>query len=102
LTSLPALRYRFDSAQGQTLRAAWISYSSYWSDERGDGPDLRRSARLVLDQPLITVANAAEVKESPAFRELMASIRRLGCKPNHLQRVESFNLAHPDSFVPVA
>ncbi len=72
--------------------------SQYWTDDRGDHHEIRRGARLVADHALTPVANAAQVKGDPRFRELMESIRRLGFDPGHLQRVDAFNLAHPDAF----
>ena len=42
--------------------------SQYYTDQRGERPGLRRGAKLVADHPLTPVANAAAVKNDPAFR----------------------------------
>jgi NitT/TauT family transport system ATP-binding protein len=72
--------------------------SQYYTDQQGERPGMRRGAKLVADHPLTPVANAAAVKNDPAFRDLMDTIRREGFDPTYLQHVDQFNLTHTDSF----
>ena len=58
----------------------------------------RHGAKIVADHILTHSANATTSKSSPAFLELLKSVRQDGFSPEHLQNVSDFNLKHPDSF----
>ncbi len=72
--------------------------SQYYTDDRGNHPEVNRGARIVADYQLPRVAMATEEKNSQDFRQLIEQIRQDGFNPERLQHVREFNLAHPDSF----
>jgi NitT/TauT family transport system ATP-binding protein len=72
--------------------------SQYYSDARGNDDGVRRGARIVADHYLPKEAQATTIKQSPAFHDLLESIRRDGFNPDYLQDLSAFNLRHPDSF----
>jgi NitT/TauT family transport system ATP-binding protein len=76
-----------------------IVLSQYYEDSRGE-KCANRGARIVADYPLDkkTVAST-DVKKTAEFGALIQDIRQDCFDPNHLQRIEKFNLKHPDSFM---
>ncbi len=72
--------------------------SQFYTDQRGNGQQIRRGAKIVADHHLPKTPLSAETKRAPHFLDLMESIRRDGFNPAHLQHVDDFNLRHPDSF----
>ena len=72
--------------------------SQYYTDDRGDGSEARRGARIVADYTLSNSANSTQTKSSPEFLELIERIRLQGFDPEQLQHVREFNLLHADSF----
>ena len=75
-----------------------FALSQYYTDDRGNGDDVNRGAKIVADYQLETVASSAEVKNRPEFVELIQSIRQAGFDTDFLQHVKEFNLHHPDAF----
>jgi NitT/TauT family transport system ATP-binding protein len=71
--------------------------SQYYIDERGDGPNVRRGARIVMDQQLDPHAGSTAVKTSGRFSELTAEVRSR-FDPIKRKWIEAYDLAHPDSF----
>jgi NitT/TauT family transport system ATP-binding protein len=76
-----------------------IVLSQYYEDARGE-KCANRGSRIVADYPLDkkTVASTG-VKRTAEFGALIQDIRQDCFDPNHLQRIEKFNLKHPDSFM---
>ena len=72
--------------------------SQHYTDDRGDGPAVRRGARIVADYALPAAIASTKVKTSKEFLALTAEIRELGFDPKALRHVRDFNLNHPDSF----
>jgi NitT/TauT family transport system ATP-binding protein len=75
-----------------------LALSQYYTDDRGNGLDVNRGARVVCDHALPKVAQSTRVKETAAFGELIQQIRRDGFDPRYLQHAKDFNLTHPHSF----
>lgn len=75
-----------------------VAISQYYSDDRGDGPEVRRGAKIVCDYPLPREAQSTVVKETAELGRLIQQIRREAFDPAHLQHALSFNLKHRDSF----
>lgn len=74
-----------------------IVLSQFYTDDRGDGFDLR-GARIVADYPLSRKASSTVVKEQAQFGELIQQIRQEGFNPGYRRHVSAFNLLHNDSF----
>ena len=72
--------------------------SPYYIDDRGDGPEVKRGARIVADYALPSAVASTKVKNSREFVELTAEIRRIGFNPETLRHVDDFNMPHRDSF----
>jgi len=75
-----------------------VVLSQHYTDDRGDGPGVRRGARVVCDYELPSAVASTKVKRSPEFLALADEIRRVGFDPKVLKHVTEFNLRHPDSF----
>ena len=71
--------------------------SQYYTDERGDGPDVKRGSRIVFDHQLARHAASTSVKTSSEFGELITNIRSR-FKPAKRKSVDAYDLTHPDSF----
>ena len=72
--------------------------SQYYTDDRGDGLDINRGAKIVADYQLPRAAVATGVKHSDEFTDLIERIRELGFNPAFRQHAREFNLHHPDSY----
>lgn len=75
-----------------------VAISQYYSDDRGDGPEVRRGAKIVCDFLLPREAQSTVVKETAELGRLIQQIRREAFDPTHLQHALGFNLKHPNSF----
>lgn len=75
-----------------------VAISQFYSDDRGDGPDVRRGAKIVCDYALPKEAQNTAVKETAEIGRLIQQIRREAFDPAHLQHALNFNLKHPSSF----
>jgi len=80
------------------LGSRLLVLSQYYTDDRGEGEHVNRGGRIVADHCLKDVVSSTEVKNSPEFKELIASVRDDGFDPVIRQHVGDFNLAHPDAF----
>ena len=72
--------------------------SQYYQDDRGDGEDVGRGARIVADHHLQMKPRSTRAKQTAEFGDLIAQVRREGFEPAYRQHVSEFNLRHPDSF----
>jgi NitT/TauT family transport system ATP-binding protein len=87
-----------DLEEAAFLGTRLLVLSQYYVDDRGNGRQVNRGAKITADyQPPATVSSKA-VKQTREFNELIACIRREGFDPDFLQHAEEFNLKHPDSF----
>ena len=75
-----------------------VVLSQHYTDDRGQGAEVRRGARVVGDYALPSAVNSTKVKRNPEFTALADEVRRVGFDPAVLQHVTEFNLRHPDSF----
>jgi NitT/TauT family transport system ATP-binding protein len=87
-----------DMEEAVYLGTRVLVLSQHYTDDRGDGPEVKRGARIVADYELPKAAQSTKVKSSPEFTELCQEIRRVGFSPDHRRHVAEFNLRHPDSF----
>lgn len=72
--------------------------SQYYTDDRGHGASVSRGAKIVADYNLTDESLPTTEKNSPAYREFIAHIRKTGFDPEIRQHVKEFNLHHPHSF----
>lgn len=76
-----------------------ISLSQYYTPRE---KDLKGGATIVHDYKIrengSTPPRSTKVKYTEQFVTLLEEIRRDGFRPDYLQRVDEFNLKHPDSF----
>ncbi|WP_339137762.1 MAG: ABC transporter ATP-binding protein [Candidatus Electrothrix sp. GW3-4] len=87
-----------DLEEAAFLGTRLVVLSQYYTDDRGNGRQVNRGAKITADyQPPPTVSNTA-IKQSREFTELIACIRREGFDPDFLQHASEFKLMHPDSF----
>lgn len=75
-----------------------VVLSQYYTDDRGNGEEVLRGARIVSDHALPKVAQSTIVKTTAEFGELIQQIRQEGFNPKYLRHASSFDLAHPHSF----
>lgn len=87
-----------DLEEAAFLGTRLVVLSQYYLDDRGNGRDVNRGAKITADYQLPGTAQSTAVKQSKEFTELIANIRREGFDPDFLQHVQEFNLKHPDSF----
>lgn len=87
-----------DMSEACFLGSRLLVLSQYYTDDRGDGPDVRRGGKIVGDYQLPKVASSTEVLSSPEFTSLLDRIRDDGFDPSCRQHVREFNLKHPDAF----
>ena len=87
-----------DLEEAAYLGTRILALSQYYSDDRGQGDQVGRGAKIVADYQLPRVAASTETKYSTGFVELIERIRQEGFDPRHLQHAREFNLAHPDAF----
>lgn len=72
--------------------------SQYYTDDRGDAPDIRRGAKIVADYDLAGEALPTTVKGSAQYQEFVGRLRDSGFNPGIRRHVREFNLHHPHSF----
>jgi NitT/TauT family transport system ATP-binding protein len=87
-----------DMEEAVYLGTRVLVLSQHYTDDRGDGPGVRRGARFVADYELPSAVQSTKVKTSAPFIELTDEIRRVGFSPEQRRHVREFNLRHPDSF----
>lgn len=87
-----------DLEEAAYLGTRILVLSQYYTDDRGEGPNVTRGAKIVADYQLPRVAASTSVKNSAGFGELIEQIRAEGFSPAYLQHVREFNLRHPDAF----
>lgn len=80
------------------LGSRLLVLSQYYTDDRGDGPEVNRGGKIVADYQLTQFGNSTEVKRHAAFKDFIARVREEGFDPQIRQHVKDFNLKHPDSF----
>ncbi|MBU2709487.1 ABC transporter ATP-binding protein [Zooshikella harenae] len=80
------------------LGSRLLVLSQYYTDDRGNDPDVNRGGKIVADHPLKNIAGSTVIKDQMEFRDLIESVRREGFNPEIRQHVDTFNLNHPDSF----
>lgn len=74
-----------------------VLLSQYYTDDRGDAPEVRRGAKVICDYPLAQQALSTEVKKTAEFSELIEGLRGQ-FKPTRRHHVTAFDLRHSDSF----
>jgi NitT/TauT family transport system ATP-binding protein len=72
--------------------------SQFYRDDRGEGPNVNRGAKIVCDLQLPRTVLSTDVKSSPEFKDLVAQTRKEGFDPALRRHVSEFNLKHPNSF----
>ena len=72
--------------------------SQFYRDDRGDGPNVNRGAKVVCDLQLPRTVLSTDVKASPEFKQLVQQTRHEGFDPTYRRHVSEFNLKHPNSF----
>jgi len=72
--------------------------SQYYTDDRGDAPEIGRGAKIVADYDLEVHALPTTVKGSQAYRDFVGQLRDNGFNPGIRKHVREFNLQHPHSF----
>ena len=87
-----------DLEEAAYLGTRVVVLSQYYRDDRGDGPTVKRGAKIVADYPLPRTATSTSVKTQKEFAEFVAEIRREGFDPQYSKHVSEFNLKHQDSF----
>lgn len=75
-----------------------FALSQNYTDDRGQGVDINRGAKIVADHQLPTIASSSQIKHEPAFVELLNDIRQAAFDPEYLQHAREFDLKHPDAF----
>ncbi|MFH2205150.1 MAG: ABC transporter ATP-binding protein [Elusimicrobiota bacterium] len=86
-----------DLEEAVFLGSRVLVLSQFYSDARGT-TNVRRGAKLVADYPVKKKAGSTDLKSTAEFGELVQAIRREGFEPDYRQRVDDFNLKHPDSW----
>ncbi len=89
-----------DLEEALFLGTRMIVLSQYYEDERGDGPEVRRGAKIVADLDIKADKRAypTAAKYSEQFNDLLAHVRQCGFDPSYRRRVKDFDLRHPHSF----
>jgi NitT/TauT family transport system ATP-binding protein len=72
--------------------------SQFYRDDRGDGPNVNRGAKIVCDLQLPRTVLSTDVKASPEFKQLVQQTRHEGFDPTYRRYISEFNLTHPNSF----
>ena len=89
-----------DLSEAIYLGSRVIKLSQHYIDARGDGPGVNRGSKIVLDNQISPIGEifAPGVKETPAFGELKARLKRFASGPEYRERIEAFDLTHPHSW----
>jgi NitT/TauT family transport system ATP-binding protein len=87
-----------DLEEAAFLGTRLLVLSQYYSDERGDGPNVVRGARLVADYQIKTSAGSTVVKGTAEFGELLQQVKQEGFEADYRKHVDEFNLRHPDAW----
>ena len=93
-----------DLQEAVFLGSRLLVLSQYYTDDRGDGPEVKRGAKIVADHAISADRKAFPTMEkySQNFNDLLLEIRREGFDPEYRQHAREFDLKHPHSFHPVA
>ncbi|MGR0480815.1 MAG: ABC transporter ATP-binding protein [Candidatus Electronema sp. V4] len=75
-----------------------IALSQHYTDDRGDGEEVQRGARVVADHALPKAAKSTLVKAAADFGGLIQRLRQEGFNPKYRRHAGKFNLTHPHSF----
>ncbi len=87
-----------DLHEATFLGSRLLVLSQFYTDDRGDGADIRRGAKIVADYLLPRSGVGTNEKHSKEFTKLIAQVRQDGFDPEFIQHANNFNLKHPDSF----
>lgn len=80
------------------LGSRLLVLSQYYTDDRGDGDQVRRGGKIIADYQLPAAATSTAVKDSDEFQQLIRQVRDQGFNPEIRQHMKNFDLQHPDSF----
>jgi NitT/TauT family transport system ATP-binding protein len=91
-----------DLQEAVFLGSRLLVLSQFYTDDRGEGPEVRRGAKIVHDHPISADRSLYPTMEkySRNFNELIAEIRHEGFDPQYRQHARNFDLKHPHSFRP--
>lgn len=87
-----------DLEEGVYLGTRLLVLSQYYTDARGDAPEVTRGAKIVADHSLPKEAQSTKAKNAHRFADLIVDIKRAGFDASFRQHIDDFNLKHPDSF----
>ncbi len=87
-----------DMGEACYLGSRLLVLSQYYTDDRGEGAEVKRGGRIVADYQLPEVASSTHVVHSPEFQKLIAQVKHDGFDPELRQHVEAFNLQHQDAW----
>ena len=80
------------------LGTSIVALTQFYTDDRGDGPEVNRGARIRCYYALPKQAQSTQVKETAEIGRLIQQIRDEAFEPEHRKHVLEFNLKHPRSF----
>lgn len=82
------------------LGSRLVALSQYYTDDRGDGPEVSRGAKIVMDRFISPVGHIYSplVKGTEEFTELKLAVKRIAFDPVYRQHVDQFDLNHPHSW----
>ena len=89
-----------DISEAMFISTRIVLLSQYYTDERGDYHIAGHGARVMMDLPLDATIFRVSDKNTPEFREMRDHIMRSGFSPEHMKRVDEFDLRHPGRFTP--
>jgi len=89
-----------DLEEATYLSTRLLALSQYYSDDRGNGSEVKRGAKIVIDKQLRAVGQALspDVKKSAAMGTLIQWVRATAYNPDDRLHAREFALTHPDSW----
>ncbi len=89
-----------DLEEAVFLGTRLIALSQYYTDDRGEGENVNRGSKIVVDRAISPLGRAFSpgVKATSDFGQLIQDMRQQAFDPEYCQHVQEFDLTHPHAW----
>jgi NitT/TauT family transport system ATP-binding protein len=89
-----------DLEEAVFLGTRLVALSQYYTDDRGEGENVNRGSKIVVDRAISPLGRAYSpgVKATADFGQLIQDMRQQAFDPEYCQHVREFELTHPHAW----